>query len=926
MRKILKFLVFLYICFLLTDAQADVYVSSAAGLSKAISDNESGILVQNGGFSLGSAINIANYPAQLHIRADSTAANFFGSSYGQIFVINASSITFQDINFKNMQGNIFIESKNSSLNFNNTIFENNDSGFAHSAFMFDKNSKVNFNEKTEFADNKGRDGGGFHTAYADMTFNGKTAFINNKAESGGGFFSMGIYDDGSWNRSAINFNEEVIFASNTASLSGGGFFVSASGINFKESIFKYNKAKTDGGAGIVSGASVNFGGVALFEKNKSDRNGGALYITMNYVDTVDFQSTSEFKENNSGGSGGAIYMYDSVVNLKNANFTGNKAGENGGAVFLRGDAEYESYAQLNINTVNNSASDNKTIFQGNMAASESNALYLAEYSRVTFMTNTGASVEIYDGINSDTNTAFMVIKGAGNFNLYADASLYNLELNTGNFNLGPSSRVEVINLDVDKDSVLNMRSLSASNLLNVKNFNFDGTLKVDGNKIVAVTTKLGANSRLDIQTDAAVNASKNYRKRYYKILNYETLNGSFGYITLNNGLSLSALSVDSSILNIDNWLVVSLKGNDTSTKFSEISGLSYNQMQVAKTFDSISSRTISFDLDEQISAIEVLDNDDLKKSAFLDASGYFLANIIRSAAFESGKQDIYNRIRYQDINTRNVNGIWVQATVQNSEIDEDENSADKYKDYETGALSGWDIMFDDYGFLLGVYGKYAKHHIQQDLKNEAVLEGFGAGIYMGILKDDWEIKSFLSAGRNNFVAERYINYASRTAESDFSAMTVSADFEGAIRSYVTEAVLLRPFTGIEFKNVAYDSFNEKNAGGLSLNVNNGNYSRSTARIGLSVGSDEDVSFEWYAAVEGKYLLTDETSEIISSFAAAPDKFTSKGAKEGSTIISFGAGSSYRILHSFKIFANMSYQYSDGYHNIYTSAGIRAMID
>jgi predicted outer membrane repeat protein len=909
---------------------AQTSITNETGLYQAISAKDDDLLIQ-GGFALNNTVNISNYPSHLFMRAASVPTSFSGNSSTMVFDVSGSSVSFENIGFKNMQGNVFIKSENSTLNFENAAFENNDSGYDYSAFVFNEGSKVNFSGETVFAFNKGFYGGGFYAEGVEMEFNGKTVFENNQSMSaGGGFVSQ--WSLNTLERSVINFNDEVIFASNTASLSGGAFFATTSDINFNNSAtFQNNKSGSEGGAALISGASVNFNGFTLFEKNQASGNGGALAVNTDILYTVNLSAVSEFKENEAGGAGGAIYVKESVVTLQNASFTNNKAAA-GGAVFLVGDADYESYAQLNINTVNNGATDNKTVFQGNTAGGVSNALHLAEYSSVTFITASGAAVEMYDGIKSGTDTAFMIVSGAGNFNLYADADIYNLDLKSGVFNLSASNKLDVVNLNADKDSVLNMKNSSVSNVINVKNFNFNGTLKVDGgeednsgDKIVAENVFLGADSKLDIQTDAAVTAEKNYRKRYYKTLEYAVRVGSFSAITLNDGLSLSALSIGSEVFYGDNWLTVSLTGNDISTKFSKISGLSYNQLQVAETFDKISSsQTISADLDERIAEIDAFGTDDIKKSALFDVSGYFLANVIRSAAVGSEKQEIYNRIRYQDMNAHNLCGIWAQARAQSSEIYEDENSRNKYKDYAAGALAGWDMMFDKSGFLLGIYGKYDKHEIKQDLRNEATLEESGGGIYAGVLKDDWEIKTLISASADNFVTSRYVTFANRTAKAEFSAVTVAADFEGAIRAYVTEDILFRPFVGIEFKNTAYESFTEKNAGDLSLNVNDGNYSRSSARIGLGIGSDEDVTFEWYAAVEGKYLLTPETPEITSSFIAAPETFKSKGAREGSTIIGLGAGASYRLFNIFKIFMSASYQYADGYQNIYGTAGLRCM--
>lgn len=935
MRKIFIFSTALFIIYSFTvlklSAQA-VSVSDENELNTAIAGYEPDLLILNNGFSLTGAVDINNYPSSLYIHTASTPAYFSGGSSGQIFSIEGSTVSFDNIGFKDMDGGIFMHTNGSIVNFENAAFENNNYNISYeSAFLFDTNSIIGFTGDTNFTENTGYFGGGFHATYANITFGSKIVFNSNEAVAGGGFYTAA---GGANTGSRINFNGEAEFLSNKAiGASGGGFFVTASEINFNDkATFVQNETVTDGGAGLVSISDVNFGGFASFRENKAGISGGALYIEK--IGEVDLSAGSEFIDNEALDSGGAIYLHESLAVLQNASFTNNKAGVSGGAIFVRGHADFLKYSELYINTVNNGPADNKTIFQGNTAGGEPNAVYFAELSSAVFNTASGASVEMYDGIKSDTDTAFVTVTGAGNFNLYAQADLYNLELDAGNFNIISESAMNVVNLTADRNSVLNTQNGLHTNVINVKNFDFDGTLKLgggggqglDGDKVVAETASLGTNSKLNITTDTSVNTTLDYRKRYYRVLNYEVLTGSFSSVTVNNNLPLSSVSIMNKIKYADNWLTVSLSGNRLYTDFSLIQGLSHNQMQTAKTFDIISGNdNLSLDLDEQISTIDAYVDDNLKKAALLDASGYFLANVIRSAVLSGSRHDIYSRLRYHDTDAHNLSGIWTQVRTQAGEFADDENSKNKYKNFETGVLAGWDIMLEKRSMALGFFGKYDRHDIKQDPKSEATIDEFGFGVYGGILKEDWEIKTLISGSGDNFNTVRYIRFADRKAEADFSAFTFGLDFEAAIRSYVTESILLRPFAGIEIKTTSYDSFEEKNAGDLSLKVDSGNYSRSFARIGLGVGSDDGGQIEWYANIEGKYLLTKDSPEITASFISTSERFNSEGAKEGGTAIGFGAGGAYKLSRKFKIFANASYQHTEGYQNIYGNFGVRYML-
>jgi len=904
---------------------AQTYVTNETELDNAISSMYTDIAIATDTLNINSTITVAFSP-DLYIHAASTPA-FFSGGANSSFDIIMSSVTFKDIGFKNLSSGAFLIAGNSNMTFENTAIENNDSSNDFAAFVF-ADSEVAFNGDIKASSNTGTYlGGVFSFENSTVTFNGNAEFSHNSAYSGSAIWAE-------FRGNSIIFNGKSNFDHNNSILSGGAVKINGSNLNFNdEADFRYNQSAADGGAvHIGANTFVNFDSRSVFEGNKAADNGGAMYIAENYLGGVNFSARASFMGNESGKSGGAIYLNESVITLQNASFTNNTAGENGGAIFLKGNAGYNS--ELNINTVNNGASNNKTVFQGNTAAGKSNAIYLGEYSIAAFDTAYGASVEMYDGIASSTRNTFMIVKGVGDFNLYAEANIDNLEIDAGVFNIKSSNNLTAGTLAANQSAVINMQNSSNSNAITVKNFDFDGLLKIDGgagdgsdgDKIVAENAKLGLNSRLNIKTDADVDASMDYRKRYYKILNYAVLTGTFSNVTVNNNLTLASVSRANEILYADNWMTVTLSGNKLYTDFTSLTGLSYNQQQVAKTFDRLSgSSSLSLDLDERISAIDAYADDNLKKDALFDASGYFIANVIRSAALGSCRYDIYNRLRYHDIDAHNLNGIWVQAKAQNSQIEEDENSRNRYKDFGLGALAGWDIMLDDYGLALGVYGKYDKHDIKQDNKNEAVIESFALGVYGGILKDEWEIKTLISASADNFNTARYISFADRKAEADFSAFTVGFDFEAAIRSYVTESVLFRPFAGIEVKNTGYDSFEEKKAGDLSLKVDGDDYSRSAARIGLGISSDDGEITEWYANVEGKYLLSRDAPEIMSVFMTTSDKFVSRGAKEGTTIIGFGAGGAYKISERFKVFANASYQYAEGYQNLYGNMGLRYML-
>ena len=82
---------------------------------------------------------------------------------------------------------------------------------------------------------------------------------------------------------------------------------------------------------------------SIFRKNRSSRNGGAIYCQ----NDVDYLTISDclFEENVAVEEGGSVYLYEEnyYFTILNSNFTDNIAGMNGGVLFLK---EYNEYCTL----------------------------------------------------------------------------------------------------------------------------------------------------------------------------------------------------------------------------------------------------------------------------------------------------------------------------------------------------------------------------------------------------------------------------------------------------------------------------------------------------------------------------------------------------------------------------------------------------
>lgn len=149
--------------------------------------------------------------------------------------------------------------------------------------------------------------------------------------------------------SSILFNHKVVFGGTTAADANKGDF---------------------GGAVYVDDASMTFNGEAVFQNNEAtDGMGGALYLTGSEA-KINFNKTADFKTNKAlgdDGNGGAIYAYylgdqdikDNFGLTANglATFTGNTAGQMGGAIYADGSALQFSSAEFKGNISNYADTD-----------------------------------------------------------------------------------------------------------------------------------------------------------------------------------------------------------------------------------------------------------------------------------------------------------------------------------------------------------------------------------------------------------------------------------------------------------------------------------------------------------------------------------------------------------------------------------------
>ncbi|MCL1973104.1 MAG: autotransporter domain-containing protein [Endomicrobia bacterium] len=850
-----------------------------------------------------------------------------------------SNISFTGINFqnaKNTADGAFLNLNASTASFNDSVAFTNGNAVIGGAMAI-RNSFVHFSSDALFGSNFAVNlGGGFYSENSVFEFDGNAEFNANKSEyMGGGFYAdagsvisfnadasfknnFAEYNNGAGfyaRRSTITFNS-ASFENNISYDIGGGFYSSMSNIIFAGSVtFTANSAKNSGGgADITNNSNAIFEGNVSFSSNTAD-NGAALMV---YESAVSFQETAEFKNNSAAIGGGAVYINAGTMNLSDAVFDGNTAGTAGGAVYIVG-VSTSLQGRLTVNT------SSQTVFKNNKAGGKSNALYLSSYSLVEFNTASGAAVEMYDSITGSGNNSNLTVSGNGAFNFYGNLDIVDINLLSGSsFNLKSGGKINAGILSIGNgarfDSVNN-----TADTIKVSSLNIDGTLAMEihaalntSDRIISSgNVNIGASSILEITTDISDPAT--FRKKTYKLINaQQNINGAFASVWVTTPSFTNSPEIGYGTV-FDKWITLTLVGDSLTTGFSSLSGLSFNQKQTAKTYDALSASS-SGDLDAIISVIEGLDENGQKK-ALAQASGYFLANVIRSVGVDFENNEIYDRIKNHCIYRQTESAVWAQLRGAATTYSKDGNSLNDFNDASNGVMIGFDKFVENNDMLMfGVYGKYNTHDIKQG-SNRADITDKGLGVYGGLIHKEWEIKSLIFGSYNSYSTKRSIAFADRNTNADFDGTTFGIDVEGAMKFEVDQYTNIRPYAGLEAKNTHYNGFKEKGAESLSLKVSEDSYARSAIRTGAGAVYDDNL-FSWYINGELKYLLTGVYPEIESIFEGSDLIFKSRGAEEGRLIFGAIAGASVRIIKELKIFVNGSIYRAEHFQNLYGNIGLR----
>lgn len=259
------------------------------------------------------------------------------------------------------------------------------------------------------------------------------SFINNVSESGGG----AIYNSGNLSKisnSEFKSNrgkkggaiflasraeqlevENTNFVGNNAEDGGAISNISNYGVSVKSSRFENNSAKYGGAiSDWVSGSEMSVANSA-FIANKGAL-GGAIAVWETAANKI-LISGSEFERNESQ-MGGAIFNRGDGMVVENSSFKGNTVSSAGGAIYSEGDLTVR-------------ADGGVSVFSGNVAAGESNAVYMDKGKTLSLETLNGGNIVSDDGFTGSEDGWRLLLSGDGSGEITLNGEIKNAEIVSG---------------------------------------------------------------------------------------------------------------------------------------------------------------------------------------------------------------------------------------------------------------------------------------------------------------------------------------------------------------------------------------------------------------------------------------------------------------------------------------------------------------
>jgi autotransporter-associated beta strand protein len=365
-----------------------------------------------------------------------------------------------------------------------------------------------------------------------------------------------------------------------------------------------------------------------------------------------------------------------------------------------------------------------------------------------------------------------------------------------------------------------------------------------------------------------------------------------------------------------NLYLLRIGGSNYST--GELSGLTHNQIEIARSLDRISAgflngAQLSVGMEDLVfSRVAALASDEDKIRALDELAGSIIANALVMGATGRADEEIFNKVKWDGINK----SAWGHINFYGANYAKDENAGQtNFGGY--GFTGGSNLAFGN-NWVAGVYAGIGFSNMEQD-NSVADMSEFGAGLYGGYFGERVDVKARIYAGILNYAIDRNMDIIGLQANSEFGAYNLKFDVRAERVNEINELYGYALFGQVKSGYEGNSSVKESGAGAANLEIYAGSYFKMELLGGAELNFNNG-KLIWRAKAFGGYLLSGSRPSFKGRFADSGEKIEIYGSERGSLGAGISWGAEYKITNQINAYLNLTFDAAERYSGYYGQVG------
>lgn len=254
-------------------------------------------------------------------------------------------------------------------------------------------------------------------------------------------------------------------------------------------------------------------------------------------------------------------------------------------------------------------------------------------------------------------------------------------------------------------------------------------------------------------------------------------------------------------------------------------------------------------------------------------------------------------------------GVWAQAF--DSYLHQDpRGTSNGYNANIWGTSLGYDRRVLN-NFIIGLNAGYAQNGIRtKDNSSRTDIDSYQAGIYGNYSKDGYYLDGIFSFAYNRHDSSRRVMFGSidRTPTSDYGGQQYSTYFENGY-TFKKRGFELTPLSSLQYGHLHINSYTEKDAGDINLDVDSQDYDSLQSGLGAKIAyplSAKKYTFIPEFHFKWLYEFLAETQQSTSTFTGGGASFATSGFNPAQS--SWNIGTKFTLLTKHNITLSFGYDF------------------